>query len=260
MDSIVIFTDCNGQPEYHLLASKKTRARLAPLDVKYLYEIVKDLEVAIIDCGYNADAGLHLLREIKLKQSSVPVIFLTNVSSEEVVLQAYRLGAREYFKKPFVQAEFIAAVHNLIQFKRCKASWHPVSREDADLNVLFQLPAKLPERLRRVVDHIENNLSAQFILEELANLACMSKYHFCRSFKRHIGLTPHQFLICRRMEKARLLLSKPDPAISLIAFRLGFNDISDFSKQFNKIYGVTPSLFRKAFGTFASNDSNNFLK
>jgi DNA-binding NtrC family response regulator len=57
-------------------------------------------EIVVIDCGQNPLKGLNLLKEIKTKRPDIPVIFVTEESSEEIVIKAYKAGAREFFKKP----------------------------------------------------------------------------------------------------------------------------------------------------------------
>ena len=87
------------------------------------------------------------------------------------------------------------------------------------------------------------------ILNRIAAVAGPSAYHFARQFKAATGLPPHQYLIARRVERAKQLL-QPDGDLSQaeIAARAGFSDQSQFSHHFKRIVGVTPRQFRKSAG------------
>jgi AraC family transcriptional regulator len=100
-------------------------------------------------------------------------------------------------------------------------------------------------RLRDVVDYIEEHLDVSPTLEQMAAVARVSPYHFARQFKRATGLPPHQYVIMRRIERARQLL-QGDGAFSLaqIAAHVGFSDQSHFSRHFKRLVGVTPGQFR----------------
>ena len=103
----------------------------------------------------------------------------------------------------------------------------------------------LPNRqLRRVVEHITSNLSEDNSLETLAELAEVSPFHFCRSFRQSTGQSPHRYLLGLRIEEAQRLLKKTGLAISEIAKRLGFSDQSHFTLVFRKLVGTTPARWR----------------
>jgi AraC family transcriptional regulator len=99
-------------------------------------------------------------------------------------------------------------------------------------------------RLRRIVDYIHANLAEDNSLEALANLAHVSPFHFCRSFKQSTGLSPHRYILRLRIEEAQRLLNKSTLAISDVAKRLGFSDQSHFTMVFRKIVGTTPARWR----------------
>lgn len=82
-------------------------------------------------------------------------------------------------------------------------------------------------------------------LDEMAEAVYISKYHFIRSFKQEIGLTPHQFQIQNRIRKAQRLLSQTG-TIAEVALAVGFYDQSHFVKQFEKIVGLTPAGYRRS--------------
>jgi AraC family transcriptional regulator len=100
-------------------------------------------------------------------------------------------------------------------------------------------------RLRAVAEYVEEHLDAGPTLGQLAAVAHLSAYHFARQFKAATGLPPHQYVIARRIERARQLL-QGESGLSLaeVAARAGFSDQSQFSQHFKRIVGVTPGQFR----------------
>ena len=99
-------------------------------------------------------------------------------------------------------------------------------------------------RLRHVVDYIQANLAEDNSLQALADLAHVSPFHFCRSFKQSTGQSPHRYILQLRIEEAQRLLKKTTLAISDVANRLGFSDQSHFTMVFRKLVGTTPARWR----------------
>jgi AraC family transcriptional regulator len=100
-------------------------------------------------------------------------------------------------------------------------------------------------RLRAVVEYIEEHLDASPSLEQMAAVARLSAYHFARQFKAATGLPPHQYVIARRVERAKeLLQAGTDLSLAEVAAHAGFSDQSQFSHHFNRLIGVTPRRFQ----------------
>jgi AraC family transcriptional regulator len=103
----------------------------------------------------------------------------------------------------------------------------------------------LPQgRLRAVAEYIEAHLDAGLTLEQMAAAAHLSVYHFARQFKAATGLPPHQYVILRRVERARQLLQAgTDLSLAEVAACTGFSDQSQFCHHFKRLVGVTPGQF-----------------
>jgi AraC family transcriptional regulator len=100
-------------------------------------------------------------------------------------------------------------------------------------------------RLRAVVAYLEEHLDPGPTLEQLAAVARLSAYHFARQFKAATGLPPHQYVILRRIERAKQLLQTGgDSSLAEVAACAGFSDQSKFSRHFKRLVGVTPGQFR----------------
>jgi AraC-like DNA-binding protein len=103
-----------------------------------------------------------------------------------------------------------------------------------------------PRPLRRVRDYVESHLQGNLSLKTLAATSGLSMYHFLREFKQSQGVTPHHYLLQRRIERARELLTRTDLSVSEIAFACGFSDQSHFGRRFRELVGVPPSAFRRS--------------
>lgn len=96
----------------------------------------------------------------------------------------------------------------------------------------------------QVLNYINDYLHQAIKLADLAELLNMSQYHFCHLFKQSIAVTPYQYLLQQRVERAKQLLKNSDRPISDIAMLCGFNSHSHLSKQFRQLTGITPKAYR----------------
>jgi AraC family transcriptional regulator len=103
-----------------------------------------------------------------------------------------------------------------------------------------------PERLLRVREYIEAHLDDDLSLTALADIACLSPYHFIRSFKQAIGVGPQRYVMRRRIERAKTLMRRTNRPLASIAFEVGFNDQSHLTSIFCRETGMTPGRFRTA--------------
>ena len=100
-------------------------------------------------------------------------------------------------------------------------------------------------KLRAVIDYIHEHLDAELSLDHLAAVAHVSPYHFARLFKNSTGLPPHQYVIARRVERAKeLLRDRERLPLAEVAAEVGFADQSHFTRHFKRLVGVTPRRFR----------------
>jgi AraC family transcriptional regulator len=101
--------------------------------------------------------------------------------------------------------------------------------------------------MRRVGDvlrYIELHADAVVDLKTLASVAIMSKYHFLRTFRHIVGMTPYQFVLNVRMRRAAVRLSSSFEPVSTIALETGFGDLSTFNGRFRDVFGMSPTAYR----------------
>lgn len=104
-----------------------------------------------------------------------------------------------------------------------------------------------PHKLRRALEFISEKLEQQqgIALEVVAQQVGMSRYHFSRVFKESMGLSPINYIVRQRIERAKKLLMETDLAIADIALQAGFSGQSHFTTFFRKLVGLTPRSFRR---------------
>jgi AraC family transcriptional regulator len=99
---------------------------------------------------------------------------------------------------------------------------------------------------KRVADHIEDHLDEEIPLQQLAEVAQLSRYHFARAFKQTFGVPPHRYHMSRRMERAKTLLEVPARSVTEVGLMLGFAETSSFTTSFRRSVGITPSDYRRS--------------
>lgn len=99
--------------------------------------------------------------------------------------------------------------------------------------------------LEQATEYINDNLPRKLTLAEIAGVAHMSPDHFARSFKTATGLSPHQYVIHQRIERAKTLLSYTDLTVAEIAAAVGFSNPSHLAHHVRRLLGVSPGALRR---------------
>lgn len=100
------------------------------------------------------------------------------------------------------------------------------------------------KRIAAALRLIERDAQEPISLAGLAGAAAMSPYHFLRTFRAVVGVTPHQYILHTRLHRAAVRLRRTRDGISEIAYAAGFNDLSTFNRRFARIVGMSPGAYR----------------
>lgn len=104
----------------------------------------------------------------------------------------------------------------------------------------------LPQRkLQQAIAYMHDRLSENLSLAEIAGELNMSQYHFSRLFKQSMGISPYQYVMRLRIERAKYLLRTTSLTVIVIAQQTGFSNQNQLTIQFRKFTGTTPSNYRK---------------
>jgi AraC family transcriptional regulator len=100
-------------------------------------------------------------------------------------------------------------------------------------------------RLRRVLAYVEEHLAEDIAVADLANVACLSIFHFTRAFAGATGVPPHRYVSRRRLETARAMIATGRTSLSEIAHDCRFSSQSSFTRAFRRATGMTPAEYRR---------------
>ena len=166
-------------------------------------------------------------------------------------------AANNYTGRAFMQIAKEASTHSLLQQDIVDSSvyYHLASCILIDQQKVFKqlqniLATKsatkkyLYQRIKRSIDFIDHSYALPIDVPSMAREACMSEFHFFRMFKQVTGKSPHQYLLQKRLEMSRPLLTN-QCSVADTAFACGFADVFVFSKNFKKRFGITPGSFIK---------------
>jgi AraC family transcriptional regulator len=99
---------------------------------------------------------------------------------------------------------------------------------------------------RRTLAYIEANLASKMDIDDLANLVALSRSHFSRAFKRSVGLPPMEYVVVRRVERAKAIISGAREPLAEVALACGFADQAHLNRRFRDIVGVSPGRWRRS--------------
>lgn len=109
------------------------------------------------------------------------------------------------------------------------------------------IPHEALIHLRRAKDHADRHYADPLVLEDLARIACLSKYHFHRRFRTAYRITPAQYVSERRIERAQDLLRSTNLTVTEVCTSVGFCSLGSFSSRFAALVGETPSAFQRRY-------------
>jgi AraC-like DNA-binding protein len=128
------------------------------------------------------------------------------------------------------------------------ALWHARPRCPTDLTIpepVAALPSLTPGMRRKIEDHIETHLDVSLCVTRLAEMAGLSHSHFSRAFRNTLQMTPHRYVMWRRLLRAQELIKQSDLRLTEIALRTGFSDQSHLCHHFRRMVGQSPARFRR---------------
>lgn len=196
--------------------------------------VIADIMMPVMD-------GVTMLRRIRTQRATslIPVILLTARSMLESRLEGLETGADDYITKPFHARELIARVTNMIQTRKnlLLALYSEPSRvlsESQDEAFLRRLRGVLEERMG------DPGLNIDMVCSDMK----LGRSTIQKRLKQIKGTSFNRFLRDFRLERARDLLINNAGTISDIAFHLGFNSLSYFSRAYKDLYGVPPRQSR----------------
>jgi len=208
-----------------------------------------DIDLVVIEYRLSDMSGIDVMREIKDVEPSVLVLIATAYGDEEVAVEAFRSGARDYLKKPFsiselaTKIDFYLALRHADKQRRKNILPGPETPAQPESPSSTVTPSQY-HKIQKAVRFINDNYRTDIRLDAVAGEACMCPSHFSRIFKKVMGLSYQEYLNSRRITKAKNLLRTSPRNVAEIAVSLGFADPTGFGRIFKKLTSQTPSAYR----------------
>jgi AraC-like DNA-binding protein len=194
-------------------------------------------------------AGIDALAHTRREHPSLPVLMITGCHSEAVAIWALRIRVWDLLVKPVAIGELRLHIAALIELT-CQRRPRP-ARE-----ILFPpqgtgSPSALngPGRQGRTypaISHVVVHFDRKIALDHVAALCRLSPSQFCRVFRQEYGVSFHQYLLRYRIDRACERLAHPGALTKEVAYSVGFNDLSYFTRAFKHQVGVCPSEYHTA--------------
>ena len=188
--------------------------------------------------------GLDLCKKIKSdnRTSHIPLILLTALTQENDQLVGLNNGANDYISKPFNFEILLSKINGLLQMQE---SFKKTYQKQREIKVQdLEIVSEDEKFLKRVFDCIESNINNyNFSVEELSRQMSLSRVSLYKRLLALTGKTPVDCIRTVRLKRAVQLLEKSKLSIASIAYEVGFNNPTYFSKVFKDEYGVVPSEY-----------------
>lgn len=170
-------------------------------------------------------------------------------SSTEGQSKQFRIS-ENHFKDPVLQflilemAQVVADGRRMtVEYEHCRYKIAKQLAKRLRLSSADSWVGNKDTLLLKVRDYIHDNIKEDISIEELSQVANISKYHFIRLFRNQFGMTPHKYILNSKVNRARVLL-KSGILSSAVAHELGFFDVSHLNRHFKRSFGLTPKQYQ----------------
>lgn len=231
--------------EYNVLIAENGMEGLEQLKKNEVNLIISDLMMPVMN-------GMELCKSVRdnILWSHIPFVMLTAKTDLDSKIDSINIGADSYVEKPFSISFLKAQISNLIESRKLLRKKYS---EMPFVAITTMAGNSADEHfLSKVNDIIEQNISNEdFSIDQLAEELCISRSGLFAKIKTLAGITPNDLIQLIRLKKAAEYLIQKEHRVNEVAYMVGFNNPSYFSKCFQKQFGVKPLDFVK------SNSRNN---
>jgi ligand-binding sensor domain-containing protein/signal transduction histidine kinase/DNA-binding response OmpR family regulator len=224
-------------PEYNIATAGNGMEALARLNDTTVQLIISDVMMPVMD-------GFELCRQIKssLDHCHIPIILLTAKNTLQSKIEGLEMGADAYIEKPFSQQHLNAQIVSLLKNRDHVKSYFSASPL---VNIKTVAYSRTDENfLLRLTDIITRSMGeAEINVEMIAAEVNMSRQTLYRKVRGLTNLTPHELIMVTKLKKAAELLVTGDYKIYEVAEKVGYSVAANFSRDFTKQFGISPSEY-----------------
>ena len=236
---MIQFIQNSLQSQYEVETAVSAALAMKLVSQKFFDLIISDIMMPDID-------GLEFVRMIRsdVNYSHIPIILLSAKTENSIKVEGLHSGANVFIEKPFSILYLRAQINSLLENR--KAILETFNRSPLASYSLLATNKRDSEFLDRLNTEIENHLSdVDFSIESLTDILAISRSNLQRKIKSICDMTPVDYLRNYRLKKACKYLLETDMRINEVAYEVGFNSASYFTKCFIKQYGMLPKDFVK---------------
>lgn len=197
-------------------------------------------DLVLIDISLHGEKDGINLANYLLRHRGICYIYISSHSDKLTIDRVKESCPSGFIVKPFKRADIVTTIE--IAFDNF--SRNETVAISAEQNVNIEVPFVLKDIVKYIDEHIDEKIS----IDELAVISRWRSQHFIRVFTSFIGVTPYQYILRKKMEKAKDLICNTDLSYSEVSFELGFQSYANFSNAFKKATGKTPVQYKKFFG------------
>jgi signal transduction histidine kinase/DNA-binding response OmpR family regulator len=225
------------EKNYHIITAENGEVGLKKAFKKFPDLIISDVMMPVMD-------GFELCHKLKSDEntSHIPVILLTAKADMDSKIEGLEFGADDYVTKPFDARELLARVKNLIEQRK---KLHEKFSRMIEIKPGEIAASSMDEQfLKRLLNVFEAHVDeSDFSTEDFAREVGMSRSNLHLKLKALTNQPTHEFLRTLRLKRAAQLLKKSTGNVTEVAYAVGFNNLSHFTKIFRQQFGQTPSEF-----------------
>lgn len=168
------------------------------------------------------------------------------IFDEACVISCYSMGIRreELFDDNFSMEDFRKAYLNRKDFERAVSHCIMKYNQLLRLNQDVEQELSLEERIQKVMEYIDRNVTENVSRSEAAEMAILSEDYFTKVFKQQTGYGFKEYVLKRKMDYSQRLLKETNFQIGVIAMKVGYSNFSNFTYQFRKYTGLSPQEYR----------------
>lgn len=196
----------------------------------------EDFAIVLLDINLNQEKDGVAIGQYLLNKQTIPYIYITSYSDKWTMERVKETRPHGFIVKPYKAADIIATVNIVLNNYQYKLVDDP---DEIGVSV------ETSYRIKQVINYINQNIEEKI---EIADLVALTKWkvdHFTRTFSKHLNVTPYQYILQRKIDRAKVLLSMTDIAITDVSYQLGFGSHANFYKAFKKYVGKSPDEYKR---------------
>ncbi|MGM9767653.1 MAG: response regulator [Candidatus Cryptobacteroides sp.] len=213
-------------------------------------DILRDMcvDLVITDMNMPNINGIELIKRLKNNELTkfIPVVFLAFKNDVSDEINSYNLGSEAFIPKPFIPAQLIAIVGNILKNRTSLKNYYTSSLSDMKIFEGVSMTSRDSDFITSIVEIVESRITDDLSPADVAASLCVSEMTLYRRVKDLLGKSPGEFIRTIKLNRAATLLRTTSLTVQEIMFDCGFNNKSWFYRKFAETYNMSPKEYRKS--------------